>query len=51
MGGIKGKISAVYAPKKKFSILKFIAESSVKEIVNMMVNPSLYTGYLYSPSN
>ena len=51
MGGIKGKISAVYAPKKKFSILKFIAESSVKEIVNMMVNPSLYAGYLYSPSN
>jgi len=50
MGGIKGKISAVYAPKKKFSILKFIAESSVKEIANMIVNPSLYTGYLYSPS-
>ncbi|MBC8199419.1 MAG: signal peptide peptidase SppA [Desulfobacterales bacterium] len=50
MGGIKGKISAVYAPKKKFSILKFIAESSVKEIANMMINPSLYTGYLYSPS-
>ena len=49
MGGIKGKISAVYAPKKKFSILKFIAESSVKEIANMIVNPSLYTGYLYSP--
>ena len=51
MGGIKGKISAVYAPKKKFSILKFIAESSVKEIANMMINPSLYAGYLYSPSN
>jgi len=51
MGGIKGKISAVYAPKKKFSILKFIAESSIKEIANMMINPSLYTGYLYSPSN
>ncbi|MDO9565238.1 MAG: signal peptide peptidase SppA [Candidatus Desulfaltia sp.] len=50
MGGIKGKISAVYAPKKKFSILKFIAESSVKEIANMIANPSLYTGYLYSPS-
>lgn len=50
MGGIKGKISAVYAPKKKFSILKFIAESSVKEIANMMINPSLYAGYLYSPS-
>ena len=50
MGGIKGKISAVYAPKKKFSILKFIAESSVKEIANMISNPSLYTGYLYSPS-
>jgi len=51
MGGIKGKISAVYVPKKKFSILNFIAESSVKEIVNMMINPSLYAGYLYSPSN
>ncbi|MEA3428180.1 MAG: signal peptide peptidase SppA [Thermodesulfobacteriota bacterium] len=51
MGGIKGKISAVYAPKKKISILKLIAESSVKEIANMMVNPSLYAGYLYSPSN
>ncbi|HUV51205.1 MAG TPA: signal peptide peptidase SppA [Anaerolineae bacterium] len=51
MGGIKEKISAVYAPKKKFSILKFIAESSVKEIANMISNPSLYTGYLYSPSN
>ena len=51
MGGIKGKISAVYVPKKKFSILNFIAESSAKEIVNMMVNPSLYAGYLYSPSN
>lgn len=51
MGGIKGKISAVYAPKKKFSILKFIAESSVKEIANMLTNPSLYAGYLYSPSN
>ena len=51
MGGIKGKISGVYAPKKKFSILKFIAESSIKEIVNMMSNPSLYAGYLYSPSN
>lgn len=50
MGGIKGKISAVYAPEKKFSILKFIAESSVKEIANMIANPSMYTGYLYSPS-
>ena len=51
MGGIKGKISSVYAPKKKFSILKFIAESSIKEIANMIVNPSLFAGYLYSPSN
>ncbi|MDI6686697.1 MAG: signal peptide peptidase SppA [Desulfobacterales bacterium] len=51
MGGIKGKISAVYAPEKKFSILKFIAESSFKEIANMMTNPSMHTDYLYSPSN
>jgi len=50
MGGIKGKITTVYAPEKKISIFKILAESSFKEIASRIVNPSLYTGCLYSPS-
>jgi protease-4 len=50
MGGIKGKISTVYAPKKKISIFRFIAESSFKEIASEILNPSLYNDCIYSPS-
>lgn len=51
LGGIKGKISTVYPPEKKFSILKYLTGSSVKEFISQLVNQSLYAGYLYSPSN
>jgi len=49
MGGIKGKISSVYAREKKFSLLKYLAESSLEEISNQAVNPFLHAGYLYQP--
>ena len=49
MGGIKGKISSVYAREKKFSLLKYLAESSLEEILNRAVNPFLHAGYLYQP--
>jgi protease-4 len=49
MAGIKGKISSVYAPEKKTSFLKYLIESSVKELVDRTVNTDLYAGYLYSP--
>ena len=49
MAGIKGKISSVYAPEKKTSLLKYIIESSVKELANQYVNTELYAGYLYRP--
>ncbi len=48
MGGIKGKISAVYPPKKKFSVLKYLVNSSLKEIANRFINPRLFAKYLYS---
>ncbi|MBW2651374.1 MAG: signal peptide peptidase SppA [Deltaproteobacteria bacterium] len=51
MGGIKGKISTVYPPEKKFSLMKYLTGSSMKEAISQMVNQSLYAGYLYSPSN
>lgn len=49
MGGIEGKISTVYAREKKFSILKYIAESSVKTFLNRIVDPLLTADYLYKP--
>ncbi|MBW1835385.1 MAG: signal peptide peptidase SppA [Deltaproteobacteria bacterium] len=51
MGGIKGKISTVYAKKKKISLMKYILDSSVKEFSKQITNPYLYSGYLYSPGS
>jgi len=50
MGGIKGKISRVYPPEKKFSVLKYLVNSSLKEVANRFINPRLFAGYLYSPA-
>ena len=50
MGGIKGKISAVYPPEKQYSILKYLVNSSLNELANRFINPRLFTGYLYSPA-
>jgi len=49
LGGIKGKISTVYAREKKFSILKYLSGSSVKELLNLVLNPYLSADYLYRP--
>ena len=49
MAGIKGKISYVYAPEKKAPLLKYLIESSVKELVDRTINTDLYAGYLYIP--
>jgi len=45
MGGIKGKISAVYPPEKKLSVLKYLVNSSLKEVANRFINPRLFAGY------
>jgi protease-4 len=49
LGGIKGKIATVYAREKKFSLLRYIADSSVKALFSRIVDPSLSADYLYSP--
>jgi protease-4 len=49
LGGIKGKISTVYAREKKFSLLRYIADSSAKALLNRIADPSLSADYLYSP--
>jgi protease-4 len=49
LGGIKGKISTVYAQEKKFSLLKYIVDSSTKAFTSRIVDPSLSADYIYSP--
>ncbi len=49
MAGIKGKISSVYAPEKRTPLLKYLLESSIKEIADRSVNTDLYADYLYRP--
>ena len=46
MGGIKGKISRVYPPEKKFSVLKYLVNSSLKEFANRFISPHLFASYL-----
>lgn len=49
MGGIKGKISTVYARERKFSFLKYITDSSIKNLLGRIIYPFLSADYLYNP--
>jgi protease-4 len=49
LGGIKGKISTVYAREKKFSLINYITDSSVKALLHRITDPSLSADYLYLP--
>lgn len=50
LGGITGDVTAVYIRDKKFSILKYIAESSLQELFDLAASPHLTGGYLYRPT-
>ena len=49
LGGIEGKISTVYAKEKKFSLLKYITDSSTDTLLNRIVDPFLSADYIYRP--
>jgi protease-4 len=49
LGGIKGKISTVYAREKKFSLINYLMDSSAKALLNQITDPSLSADYLYLP--
>ena len=49
LGGIKGKISTVYARDKKFSLINYIMASSAKALLNRITDSSLSADYLYAP--
>ena len=46
MGGITGKVSAVYAKDKKHTFIKRLAESSLHEILNQLSAYHLFAGYV-----
>lgn len=49
LGGIKGKISIVYAPEKKYSVLKYIIDLSLNTLLNRTIHRDFYGGYLFRP--
>ena len=49
LGGIKGKIATVYAKEKKFSLLKYITDSSAETLLNHILDPKLSADYIYRP--
>jgi protease-4 len=50
LGGIKGKVSAIYSRKPELSFLEYFMESAMKKIINSAVNPGFYFGYIMKPS-
>ncbi len=46
MGGITGKVSAVYAKDKKYTFIKRLAESSLHEIMSQLTAYHLFAGYI-----
>ena len=50
LGGIKGKISAIYAQEERFSLIRQLIDSSFKTLLNHAAEPALYGGYLYIPA-
>ncbi len=49
LGGIKGKISTVYAKEKKLSLLKYITDSSAENLLNHLLGTNLSADYIYRP--
>jgi len=49
LGGIKGKNDTVYAKEKKFSLLRYITDSSAGTLLNHILDPKLSADYIYRP--
>ncbi len=49
LGGIKGKIATVYAKEKKYSLLRYITDSSAETLLNHILVPKLSADYIYRP--
>ncbi len=49
IGGIKGKISAVYSKKADSSFFDYFIESSAKKLASRVINPEFYASYILTP--
>jgi protease-4 len=49
LGGIEGKISTIYPSEDPSPVLDYLLESSVRQIVNALVQPRISAKYLYQP--
>lgn len=45
MGGIKGKVVAVYAQEKKFHLFRYIVDSSIEAIAQRLLPQDLFEGF------
>ena len=50
LGGIEGEVTAVYVKENKFSLLKYLSDSSLDEMMNRVINNRVYADYRYDPS-
>lgn len=49
LGGITGKVEAVYAEEEELSFLRYILESSMEKVVNSLLASHLQVQYRYNP--
>jgi len=50
LGGIEGDVSAVYIKENKLSLLRYLSDSSLDEMMNHFIGNSIYADYRYDPS-
>jgi protease-4 len=51
LGGIKGKVSAVYAKEDKYSLLRYLFEATLETLLSRTTHPTITAEYLYRPNS
>ena len=49
LGGIDGKVVAVYARDEKLSLLRYLMSSSISDWMSTIIHPGIYAEYRYQP--
>jgi len=49
LGGIEGKVSTIYPSEEAPPVLDYLLESSVRQILNTIIQPRISAKYLYQP--
>ncbi len=51
LAGIEGEIVTVYPPEKKMSLLRFLSEAALRDLLGRAIRPEMTAEYIYSPSH